>query len=215
MAKKKADKNIPLPILIIIYAVLLFATYNSLSTLALGLWGDTVMGTVDSYDSRLDNTNAGENRSRTVSKGYWFMANSKEYRGYVIYSSDEAWPSLDEGETRSERIRYLDIFPYINKPSMLCEFDEMGEAAIIYHILAPIACLFLLLLVIRTARRGKKKKTAARKPATPQIIEVRSDTDMFCPNCGNKLTEGSTFCSACGAKTQLLCGIACRSYRLM
>ena len=31
-----------------------------------------------------------------------------------MYSSDEAWPSLDESETRSERIRYLDIFPYIN-----------------------------------------------------------------------------------------------------
>ena len=105
------------------------------------------------------------------------MANGKEYRGYVIYSSDEAWPSLDEGETRSERIRYLDLFPYINKPASLCEFDEMGEGAIIYHIFAPIGCLLLLLLVTRTARRGEKKKTAERKLAAPQIIEVRSDTD--------------------------------------
>ena len=77
----------------------------------------------------------------------------------VIYSSDEAWPSLDEGETRSESIRYLDIFPYINKPSMLCEFDEMGEVAILYHIFAPIGYLLLLLLIIRTARGSKKKKT--------------------------------------------------------
>jgi ribosomal protein L40E len=90
----------------------------------------------------------------------------------------------------------------MNKPAMLCEFDEMGEAAIIYHIFAPIGCLLLLLLVIRTARRGKKKKTAARKPAASQIIEVRSDTDMFCPNCGNKLPEGAAFCSSCGAKIQ-------------
>ena len=198
---KKNDK-IPIVIRILIYAVLLFAAYNSLSTLALGLWGDTVMGTIDSYDSRLDNTNAGENRSRTVSKGYYFNVNGKEYKGYVIYLSDESWPRLDEGETRTERIRYLDIFPYVNKPAMLCEFSEMGEVAIIYHILAPIGYLLLLLLVIRTARRGKKKKPTARKPAASQIIEQRSDTDMFCPNCGNKLTEGSAFCSACGVKTQ-------------
>ena len=202
MAKKKTSKNIPLPILILICAVLLFAMYLSLSTLALAIWGDSVTGTVDSYDSRRDDMTAQENRSRTISKGYWFMANGKEYRGYVIYSSDEAWPSLDEGETRSERICYLDVFPYVNKPAMLCEFDEMGEVAIIYHILAPIGSLLLLLLVIRTARRGKKKKPAARKPAVSQIIEQRSDTDMFCPNCGNKITEGMAFCSSCGTKIQ-------------
>ena len=202
MAKKKNIKNIPLPILILICATLLFAMYISLSTLSLAIWGESVMGTVDSYQSRLDDTNAGPNRSRTVSKGYWFMANGKEYRGYVMYSSDETWPSLDEGETRSERIRYLDFFPYINKPSALCEFDEMGEAAIIYHILAPIGYLLLLLLVIRTARGGKKKKPAARKPTTPKIIETRSDSNMFCHNCGNRLPEGAAFCSGCGVKMQ-------------
>ena len=202
MTKKKTNKNIPLPILIIICAVLLFAIYMRLSTLALAIWGDSVMGTVDSYQARLDDTKAEQNRSRTVSKGYWFMANGKEYRGHVMYGSDEAWPSLDEGETRSERIRYLDLFPYVNKPAALCEFDEMGEVAIIYHILAPIGYLLLLLLVIRTSKRGKKKKTTAKKPAVPRIIEARSDTDMYCPNCGSKLSEGAAFCSACGAKTQ-------------
>ena len=209
MAKKKANKNIPLPILIIICAVLLFAIYTSVSIIALAIWGDSVMGTVDSYESRLDDTNAEPNRSRTVSKGYWFIANGKEYRGYVIYSSDEAWPSLDEGETRSERIRYLDLFPYVNKPAMLSDFDEMGEVAIIYHILAPIGCLLLLLLVIRTARGGKKKKTAARKPAAPQIIEARSDTNMFCHNCGNMLPEDAAFCSSCGAKIQASASNVC------
>ncbi|MGI6297967.1 MAG: zinc ribbon domain-containing protein [Saccharofermentanales bacterium] len=202
MAKKKTSKNIPLPILILICAVLLFAMYLSLSTLALAIWGDSVMGTVDSYQSRLDDTDAGQNRSRTISKGYWFMVNGKEYRGYVIYSSDESWPSLDEGETRSERIRYLDIFPYVNKPTMLSEFSEMGEVAIIYHLLAPIGYLLLLLLVIRTARRGKRKKTAARKPAAPQTIKARSDTNNLCPNCGNTLPEGAAFCSGCGVKIQ-------------
>ena len=84
MAKKKTSKNIPLPIFILICAVLMFAMYLSLSTLALAIWGDSVMGTVDSYQSRLDDTDAGQNRSRTISKGYWFMANGKEYRGHVM-----------------------------------------------------------------------------------------------------------------------------------
>jgi len=202
MGKKKNSKNIPLPIFILICAVLLFAMYLSLSTLALAIWGDSVMGTVDSYQARLDDMDAGQNRSRTISKGYWFMANGKEYRGHVMYQSDEAWPSLDKGETRSELIRYLGLFPYVNKPAALCEFSKMGEVAIIYHILAPIGYLLLLLLVIRTSRCGKKKKTAARKPAAPQIIEARSDTDMFCYNCGNKLPEGAAFCSGCGVKIQ-------------
>jgi hypothetical protein len=127
MAKKKASKNIPIPILIIICAVLLYAIYTSVSTLALAIWGDSVMGTVDSYDIQLDDTEAEPNRSRTVSKGYWFIANGKEYRGYVMYSSDEAWPSLDEGETRSERIRYLTCLPYVNKPAMLSEFERDGR----------------------------------------------------------------------------------------
>jgi hypothetical protein len=71
-----------------------------------------------------------------------------------MYSSDEAWPSLDESETRSERIRYLDIFPYINKPFALCEFDQMGEAAIIYHIFSPIGCRFCCcLLSVQTEAR--------------------------------------------------------------
>ena len=210
MANKKAKKNIPLPILIIVFAVLLYGIYVSLSTLTLAIWGDSVMGTVDSYQARLDDTDAGQNRSRTISKGYWFVVSGKEYRGYVMYQSDEAWPSLTEGETRSERIRYLGLFPYVNKPSALCEFDEMGEVAIIYHILAPIGYLLLLLLVIRTARRGKKKKTAARKPAgksatsrESQIIQARSDIDMFCPNCGNKLPEGAEFCIGCGKAVNL------------
>ncbi|MDD4734097.1 MAG: hypothetical protein PHU05_04555 [Bacilli bacterium] len=149
---KKNDK-IPIVIRILICAVLLFAAYNSLSTLALGLWGDTVMGTIDSYDSRLDNTNAGENRSRTISKGYYFNVNGKEYKGYVMYNSDEAWPDLDKGETRAEKITYLPIFPYINKPSMLVELDEMGEFGIIYHVVAPIGYVLLFIFVIKTIKR--------------------------------------------------------------
>lgn len=211
MAKKKKNHKIPLPILILICAVLVFAMYISLSTLTLAIWGESVMGTVDSYDSRREDMTAQENSSRTISKGYWFMANGKEYRGYVMYSSDEAWPSLDEGETRSERISYLSFLPYINKPSALCEFSSTGEVAILYHILSPIVCLFLLILVIRTQKKQtKQKKKAAEKPAAPQAIE-RSDTDMFCPNCGNKLPEGAAFCSGCGAKRQQTAPNICAS----
>ena len=157
MSRKKS-KKIPLPIFILILGALAFAIYISLSTLVLAIWGDTVTGTVDSYDSRLDNKSTGTNRSRTISKGYYFMLNGREYKGYVVYTSDEQWPRLTDGETRSERIRYLSVFPYINKPLALAEFDEMGELAIIYHILSPIACTLLLLLVIKTQKRYDKKK---------------------------------------------------------
>jgi hypothetical protein len=159
LAKKKHNKINPI-ILTLICAVLLFAAYISLSTLALGLWGQTVMGTVDSYDSRLDDTNGGENRSRTVSKGYYFSVDGKEYRGYVMYRSDEAWPRLDAGETRSERISYFSFFPYISKPSMLTDFDKMGTAGFLYHLFAPMGCLFLFLLV--TGRLKKKEKQQKR-----------------------------------------------------
>lgn len=211
MAKKKKNNKIPIPIFILICAVLVFAMYISLSTLTLAIWGESVMGTVDSYDSRREDTTAQENRSRTISKGYWFVVNGKEYRGHVMYSSDEAWPNLDEGETRSERISYLTFLPYINKPSALCEFSSMGEVAIIYHILSPVVCLLLLLLVVRTQKKQtKQKKRAAGKPPAPQSIE-RSDMDMFCPNCGNKLPEGAAFCSGCGAKLQQTAPNICAS----
>lgn len=191
MANKKSNK-IPLPIFILICACLLFAMYISLSTIMLGFWGQTVIGTVDSYDSRRDDTHAEENRSRTISKGYYFTVNGKEYRGYVIYTSDEAWPRLSAGETRSERISYFSFFPYINKPSALCEFDEMGEVAIIYHILSPIGCLLLLLLVTGTLKRKKKMKKVVRKTVPPQT--------GFCPKCGNSIAPGSNFCDECGER---------------
>ncbi|MGI6704901.1 MAG: zinc ribbon domain-containing protein [Clostridia bacterium] len=209
MAKKKKSNKTPLPILIIVCAVLLYAIYTSISTLVLAIWGESVMGTVDSYGSQLVDSKAEPNRSRIVYKGYWFMANGRIYWGHMLYNSDEAWPSLKEGETRSEHIRYLAVFPYINKPAMLSDFDEMGEGGIICHIFAPIGCLFLLLLVIRTSGDKKANKTASRKPATksamhggPHTIEARSDMGMFCPNCGNRMTEGAVFCVNCGAKIQ-------------
>ncbi len=156
----KTNNKPPIIILVLIYIVMLFATYNSLITLSLGIWGDSVMATVDSYNSRLDDTDAGENRSRTVSKGYSFTVKGKEYKGYVIYLSDEAWPRLKENETRTESIRYFSFFPYINKPSGLSDFDEMGVSGLLYHIFTPIGCLLLFLLVngkLKSKKRRNKK----------------------------------------------------------
>ncbi len=139
--------------------------YTSISILSLAIWGDTVMGTVDSYDSRLYDTDAETNRSRTVSKGYSFTANGKDYRGYVIYNSDESWPRLKHGEMRSERISYIPIFPYINKPSSLADFGQMGEWEIIYHTFAPIGCLFIMLLVTRSMKPKNTHKKTTKKHA--------------------------------------------------
>lgn len=164
MAKK--SNKIPIVIRIIIYATLLFATYTSLATLALGLWGDTVTGTVYSYDSLLTDSGGEANRSRTVTKGYYFYAKGKKYKGYVIYFSKEAWPRLRNGETRSEEIRYFSFSPYINKPSMLADFDELGVFGILYHLFVPIGCLFLFLLVtgrIKQITLMKKKRKRAKK----------------------------------------------------
>ena len=198
MAKKKRNKINPL-ILTLICAVLLFATYNSLSILALGFWGQTVMGTVDSYDSRLDDTNAGENRSRTVSKGYSFSVGGKEYKGYVIYSSDEAWSRLGEGEVRWESISYMALLPYINKPTMLVDIDKIGPAGLLYHVLVIPGCIFLLLLV--NGRLGKKKKRV-NKAGRKEKLDKRRENAMFCTNCGAKLSEGAAFCANCGAQVQ-------------
>ena len=106
MAKKKTNKNIPLPILILICAVLLFAMYLSLSTLAQAIWGDSVMGTVDSYDSRLDDTDAGQNR-------YTFMF----HEGQLGFRPDDGpWTALA-----------LPSGPYEYAPStatVTCEFKS-------------------------------------------------------------------------------------------
>lgn len=199
---KIKNNTIPLLILWLIYACLLFAMYISVSTLALGLWGQTTMGTVDSYESRLDNSTARQNRSRTISKGYYFTVNAKQYSGYVIYASDEAWPRLAKGETRTERIRYLPFFPYINKPNALSDFDEMGALAIMYHLLAPLAYLFLLMLVTGTVKQQKKTNKRLVKQASHHPVKVRSNAQMFCTNCGNQLSDDAQFCSNCGLSTQ-------------
>jgi hypothetical protein len=54
--------------------------YLNLSTLTLAIWGDSVIGTVGQYQARLDDTDAGQNRSRTISKGYYFTVAGKEYQ---------------------------------------------------------------------------------------------------------------------------------------
>lgn len=160
MAKKK-DRP-PLIILIIVYGALLFFIFNSLFTLVLGLWGQPVMGTVDSYHSRLGNVHAGENRSRTVSEGYYFSLGARDYRGYVIYLSDEAWPGLSQGQVLREIIYYLPIFPYINKPASLADFDQLGALGVFYHLLGIAMAVFLIWLVAGSSQEEKEERRRRR-----------------------------------------------------
>ncbi|HHT91528.1 MAG: hypothetical protein QM451_06215 [Bacillota bacterium] len=47
---------------------LFYAVYNSVSILALGLFGQTTVGTLTSYSTRLDDSRAPTNASRTVQR---------------------------------------------------------------------------------------------------------------------------------------------------
>lgn len=194
MAKKKNARINPI-IYLLICSVLLFAIYNSISVFVLGFFGDTTVGVLTSYDSRLDDQTAEANRSRTVSKGYRFTANGKEYNGYVIYMSDEAWPRLREGEVRTESIRYLSVLPYVNKPEHLVDWHQLGEAGLLFHIFAILGCVFLFLLV--SGRLGKRRKRT-KKIDDAKGANTRRDNAMFCENCGVKLPEQVAFCPNCG-----------------
>ena len=113
------------------------------------------------------------------------------------------WPLSMPEEARCQADRGINVtFASLFSSIFTIQFSK-SFSLVFHNLVDTIGYLLLLLLVIRTAGRGKKKKPAARKPAAPQIIEARSDTDMFCPNCGNKLSEGAAFCSGCGAKTQV------------
>ena len=123
------------------------------------------MGTLNSYDTYLYESNASANRSRTVVKGYRFNVRGKEYKGHVTYRSDEAWPRLKDGETRTERITYLSAFPAINKPAHLVDCRALGVGGFFFHILSIPGSLFLFLLASgRLGTRGRRiKRKATRK----------------------------------------------------
>lgn len=141
-------------VFMIIVACLLFATYNSVTILLLGLCGETTVGTLTSYSSRLDDMSASANASRTVSKGYRFTVGGKEYRGHSMYKSDEAWPSLREGERRTELISYLGFFPRVNKPTHIVDFEELGVGGVFFYIVTIFGSVVLLFLLQREVRRG-------------------------------------------------------------
>lgn len=88
----------------------------------------------------------------------------KEYSGYVSYLTDDAWANLDEGETRSERISYLPFFPYVNRPSAMCDFDEIGTGGIITVFILPIGCTLLMIFIIKTYRKEKKRINSKERP---------------------------------------------------
>lgn len=92
--KVKANERINPVIVAIIVFALSYVLYNSVSIIALGLFGETTIGTLTSYSNRIDDTRAPSNESRTVTKGYRFSVDGREYKGHSTYRSDEAWPSL-------------------------------------------------------------------------------------------------------------------------
>lgn len=147
-------------ICLLISACLLFVVYNSLSVLLLGLFGETTVGTLTSYDNYLYESDASANRSRTVVKGYRFNVRGREYKGYVTYGSDEAWPRLRDGEIRAERITYLAVLPAMNKPTHLVDFRVLGVGGLFFHTLGIAGSLFLFRLVhgrLGTRARATKK----------------------------------------------------------
>ena len=140
-------------ILLIIVACLMYALYNSVSILLLGLFGETTVGTLTSYSNRLDDSRAPSNESRTVTKGYRFTIGGREYQGHSTYKSDEAWPNLKEGERRTELISYLAFFPRVNKPTHLVDFDGLGVAGVFFYLVTIVGSVILLVLLRREMRR--------------------------------------------------------------
>lgn len=138
---------------VIIVACLLFALYNSVSILVLGLFGETTVGTLTSYSSRLDDTSGSVNGSRTVSKGYRFTVGGKEYGGHSTHKSDEAWQNLKEGERRTELISYLGFFPRVNKPTHLVDFEELGVAGVAFYVITILGSVVLFALLKRETKR--------------------------------------------------------------
>ena len=140
-------------VFVIIVVCLLFALYNSVSILVLGLLGETTVGTLTSYSSRLDDTSGSVNASRTVTKGYRFTVGGREYKGHSTYTSDEAWPKLKEGEMRTELISYLGFFPRVNKPAHLVDFEELGVAGVFFYLVTILGSVVLFSLLKRETRR--------------------------------------------------------------
>lgn len=56
-ADKKSERTNPL-IFVIVAGRLLYAIFNSLSILALGLFGETTVGVITSYSNRIDDSRA-------------------------------------------------------------------------------------------------------------------------------------------------------------
>ncbi len=163
---KQQPKAINPFIFVLICACLAWALYISLGTIALSIWGSTVPGKLTGYSSQLTDHPSALGRSRTVMKYYSFKVGGKEYKSWVRYQSDEAWPDLAAGESRPELISYLPLFPRLNKPSHLADLSSQGPAAAIYHIIALPGCLFLFWLVLKQQKKARRIKSTSLPPET-------------------------------------------------
>ena len=157
-AKAKKDERINPVIMAIVVFALFYAIYNSVSIIALGIFGETTIGTLTSYSNRIDDRRAPSNESRTVTKGYSFSVDGIEYKGHSTYRSDEAWSNLKEGETRMELISYLPFFPRVNKPTHLVDFGELGVAGIFHYVVTILGSVGLFWMLRREIWRKKSRK---------------------------------------------------------
>ncbi len=184
--RKKQNKKANLFIRVLVSIILIFAACNSLVILSLGFFGKTVTGVLDSYDSRRDDGNAGQNQSRTISKSYHFSVDGKEYSGWSFYNSDEAWPSIKAGEVRTEKISYLAFLPVINKPAMLTDYNEIGDWGMLYYLMSIPLCILLFLLVNGWLHKKKRRKNKPQyqepKKCTNREKEMMRE-DALCPEC--------------------------------
>ncbi|MDI9441897.1 MAG: hypothetical protein QM392_07215 [Bacillota bacterium] len=155
--KVKANERINPVIVAIIVFALSYVLYNSVSIIALGLFGETTIGTLTSYSNRIDDTRAPSNESRTVTKGYRFSVDGREYKGHSTYRSDEAWPSLKGGEKRTELISYLAFFPWVSKPTHLVDFEVLGAAGVFHYVISILGSMALFWLLKREMKRQQTK----------------------------------------------------------
>ena len=156
--KKKPNKKVNLFVRILVSVILIYGVYNSFVILSLCFFGETAVGVLESYDSRREDGKAGQNQSLRISKSYRFSVDGREYKGWAFYNSDKAWPSLKEGEARTERISYLAVLPNINKPALLTDYDEIAGWGIFYYICRIPLGVFLFLLVNGWFRKRRKTK---------------------------------------------------------
>ncbi len=145
-------------IYVLICLCLFYSFCTSAIVFALALFGETTLGTVTSYDSQLFDQKAAPNESRRISKGYEFSPTASSMAEMSFTQVMRPGRALRKGETRCEPIRYLRVWPRLNKPEHLVMFSEIGVAGFF----PPFTehdwqCVFILLVDGRIVGKRRQK----------------------------------------------------------